>query len=582
MSRILIARVLLGMLAMPATLPILAQDREFAIVNIDVVPMDSEQVLEDQTVIVRDGVITSVSATAATTLMADAIMIDGEGKFLMPGLADLHVHLRNGDELLNYVAWGVTTVMHMGGTGQSGAQQLEYRSEIRAGERIGPNVYTTDRILDGDPRIASGAHSVSTEADARIHVRNLRDGGFDFVKIYNNVSRPVFYAIVDEADQQGLSVIGHIPRNFDPLDALTNGQDAIAHVEELFFTYFEGPRSTETLPNSFQADMSKLPALVNVLRSNEVAVMPDLCFSFGNLMMWNSLDHIWQDPEFKYLHPTTGAMWRSGNINRRQEIENFIVREQWKYTLMQQLTVEFERAGILQVIGTDAALPGLYPGKAAHSELTELVKAGLSNFQALAIGTRNAGEFARRYLGEDARFGQVLPGYRADLVILDKNPLEDIRNARSISAVVVNGRIVDRTELDQHRAQMKARYDALNEAGAHVNAALAQDDFRAAIESLVEENSGNSDMLVEIEARVNAAGYLAVADNDFGRANEILELNTRLFPDSANVWDSFAEVTNRSGDRQRAIELYRKALQADPEFDNAQRQLERLIGAGNE
>ena len=109
----------------------------------------------------------------------------------------------------------------------------------------------------------------------------------------------------------------------------------------------------------------------------------------------------------RYVHPDTVSDWQVSNINRRDEIENFVVREQWKYELIQELTRQFQQAGILQVIGTDASLPGLFPGKAAPRELTGLVKTGLSNFDALSIGTRNAGEFVRRYIDEDARFGQI-------------------------------------------------------------------------------------------------------------------------------------------------------------------------------
>lgn len=319
-----------------AVQPAVAQDDDgLAFIGVNVIPMDAERVLENQVVIVENGTIRTVGDVDATSIPTNFATIDGVGRYLMPGLADLHVHLRHQDELVNYVAWGVTTVMHLGGSGQSGLQQLKYRDEIRSGARLGPNIYTTDRILDGDPAIATGAHSIRSRADARHVVRELKADGFDFVKIYNNVSQPVFDAIVEEADLHGLSVIGH---------------------------------------------------------------------------------------------------------------------------LLQRLTLEFHKAGILQVIGTDASLAGLFPGKAAHRELTEFIKAGLSNFEALSIGSRNAGEFVRRYIDEDVRFGQVRPGYRADLVLLDANPLDDIRNTRSIRGVAVNGRYIDRSELDLHRAELRTRY----------------------------------------------------------------------------------------------------------------------------
>ena len=560
-----------------ATQPAIAQQGGgFAVVNVNVIPMDTERVIQNQVVVVQDGVIQSVTEAAATTLPSEIPQIDGTGRYLMPGLADLHVHIRHKDELVNYVAWGITTVMHLGGSGQSGARQLKYRDEIRAASRLGPNIYTTDRILDGDPAIATGAHSVGTESGARRIVRDLKSDGYDFVKIYNNVSQPVFDAIVDEARMQGLPVFGHVPRNFDPLTALSSGQDAVAHSEELFFTFFDGPRSTENMARDYEPDMRKLPALIETLRSNNVALMPDLCFAFGNLLMWDSLDHVWEDPEYAYLHPNTASNWKGGSINRRREIENFILREQWKYTLLQSLTLEFQRAGILQVIGTDASLPGLYPGKAAHRELTEFVKAGLSNFEALSIGSRNAGEFVRRYIDQDARFGQILPGYRADLLLLNANPLEDVRNASAISGVAVNGRYLDHSVLEKHRADLRQRYDVLSALSDEVDAALGTRDAYARIEKLVSTRRDDPEAESTIEARVNAAGYAAGFAGDLDRAKYLLEMNTELFPESANAWDSLAEITLYLGDKIRAIAFYERALEIDPHFASAAEHIEAI------
>jgi tetratricopeptide (TPR) repeat protein len=322
--------------------------------------------------------------------------------------------------------------------------------------------------------------------------------------------------------------------------------------------------------------MRKLPVLIEALQTNNVALMPDLCFTFGNLLMWDSLDHVWGDPEFPYLHPNTASMWKGGNINRRTEIENFILRGQWKYNLLQTLTLEFQRAGVLQVVGTDASLPGLYPGKAAHRELTEFIKAGLSNFEALSIGSRTAGEFVRRYIDEDARFGQILPGYRADLVLLNANPLEDIRNARAISGVAVNGRYFDYSELEQRRTDLRHRYDALSALNEQVDAALNAGDAYIQIRNLVNAQRVDSDARGTIESRINTAGYAAGFAGDLDRAKYLLEMNTQLFPGSANAWDSFAEITLYLGDRERAIELYEKALEIDPGFRNAAEQIEAI------
>ncbi len=576
------AILLLFALSLAPVGPVYGQDadRSFAIVGVDVISIDAERIFEQQTVIVADGVIQSVSATAATAIPAGLKQIDGTGGYLMPGLADLHIHLRHEDELVNYLYWGVTTVMHLGGSGQPGQRQLELRERIRNGELPGPNLYTTDRVFDGNPALPRDAHSLSKAEDARRAVRDLKAGGFDFIKIYNNVPQPVFEAIVDEARTQGLSVIGHIPRNFDPLLALSSGQNAIAHTEELFFTYFEGPRSIEDMSRDYRPDLEKLPALIETLVANNVAVMPDLSFTFTNLIMWDGLEALWNDPEFPYLQPRTASLWERGNINRRSEIENFIVREQWKYSLIRELTLRFQQAGVLQVIGTDASLVGLFPGKAVHRELTEFVKAGLSNSDALAAGTRNAGEFVRRYIDEDARFGQVKPGYRADLVLLDENPLEDVRNARTVSAVAVSGRLFRRSQLDERRAAFKDRYKVLHAVNDQVDAALESDSARVVAQELIRHHENDAEIAATIESRINSAGYAAAFADDFDRSQQLLTLNTELFPDSANTWDSLAEITLYLGDQKRALELYRKALEVDPEFTNAANQIEQILSRG--
>ncbi len=552
----------------------------FAVVGVDVIPMDRDQVLENQTVIVIDGRITSVGGADETSVPDGLSRIDGRRRYLMPGLVDLHVHVRRPDEYLSYLAYGVTTVMHLGGSATRGRQLLEDRRQITAGELLGPNIYATERVLDGDPPVASGAYSLASPEEARRTVAELAAAGFDFVKIYNNVSLPVFTAIVDEARKHGLPVFGHVPRGFDPLAAMREGQNAVVHTEEFFFTYFDGPRSTTEMDRSYVADRSKIPALVDVVFANDVAIMPDLSFTFTNLLMWDSLDHLWMDAELSYQHPNTVSDWRSFNINRREEIENFVVRGQWKYELLQELTRQFQQAGILQVIGTDASLPGLFPGKAAHRELTELVKAGLSNFDALSIGTRNAGEFVARYIDEKARFGRIEPGYRADMVLVGENPLADVRHARLVEAVAVNGRWVERAELDRQRSALATRYRTLTEVGEQVDAALADNGQGAAVRTVLSAHADDGEIAATIEQRINSTGYAAAAAGELERARRILEIGTELFPTSANAWDSLAEIALMQGDRRKSIEYYRKALEVDPDFTNAVEQLEKILAEG--
>ena len=566
----------LGLLLLCSMQTFAQPDDDFAITNVHVVPMDSERLLEDQVVLVIDGRIESIVSSAEASIPAGLRRIDGGGRYLMPGLSDLHTHILHPDDLVNYLAWGVTTVMHLGGSGLPGTELLDIREKVAQGQRPGPVIYTTNRVFDGVPALNSRSLSIATPDMARDEVRKLKAAGFDFVKIYNNVSRPVFDAITDEARLQGLAVIGHIPRGFPALQSLGGGQNAVAHTEEFFFTYFGGPRQTEDMPHDYVADLAKLPGLIDVLLENDVATMPDLSFAYTDHVMWDDLDTLWSDAEFEYLFPGTAAMWQAGTINRRSSIENFVLREEWKYDLMQTLTLAFQKAGILQVIGTDTALPGLFPGKAAHRELTELVKAGISRFDALAIGTRNGGEFVRKFIDPEARFGLVAEGYEATLVLLEENPLEDVRHARDVAAVSVRGRWIERAEIDRMRAQLRGRYATINDAKATAEAALLEDGAEAIIRSLIEASTEDPETLATIESTINSAGYSAAIAGDIDHSYDVLALNTRLFPRSANAWDSFAEITLHRGDRAAAISLYEKALEVDPGFENARRMIREL------
>jgi tetratricopeptide (TPR) repeat protein len=547
-----------------------------AIVGVNVVPMDTQRVLENQTVIVADDRIVGIGGSDRMVVPDGATRIDGKGRYLMPGLADLHVHVRRSDEYVNHLAHGVTTIMHLGGSESRGRKLLEDRRRIAAGDLIGPNIYATERIFDGDPPAAGSAYRISSPDDARERVVALKQAGFDFIKIYNNVSLPVFQAIVAEARLQNLPVFGHVPRGFDALTALRQGQNAVVHSEEFFFTYFKGPRQLKDMDRSYRPDLSKVAVLVNTLAENDVAVMPDLSYVFTNFLMWDGLDHIWNDAELQFQHPNTIADWKRSSINRRNPIDNFVVRGQWKYQLMQELTRQFQQAGVLQVIGTDAALAGLYPGKAAHRELTELVKAGLSNYQALSAGTRNAGEFINKYIDDSVLFGRIEPGYRADLIMIEENPLDDIRHARDVVAVMVSGRWIERSELDQRRNELAHRYQVLNTINEETDLALKGPDPRPAIQQLLESNNHQPEFEKAIERRINSAGYALAGNQELSRARVILRLATQLFPQSPNAWDSLAEICLQGGDRNAAIEYYKKALKVDPEFSNAARQLERI------
>ncbi len=550
-----------------------------AFTNVNVVTMAEDGLAEGQTVIIRDGVVVEIGPVGELATPSGGDVIDGEGRYLMPGLADMHVHLGGPDEYINYLAHGVTTVMSLGGPTNRSILIRDDRDAIRRGELLGPNIIATARIFDGDPPTGGGSalHSLASPEAARAAVTELDRGGFDFAKIYNNVSREVFDAIVAEADARDLSVVGHIPRNIDPAHSLGHGMDVVAHSEEFFFTVFRGPRSTENIDKSYRPDLSISPGLVEILRDAEVFVTPNLSFSFSIQVMWDGMDNVWSDPEMAYLAPATAREWRRGNLNRRDYVEYFMFRDNLKYGLMQELTRRFQASGIPMLLGTDAPLEALFPGKSAHRELRELVKAGLTSLEALEIATRNAGDFADRHLPASERFGRVAVGYRADLLLVDDNPLDDVRNVEHISGVMVRGRWLDRSRLDELRTTLARRYVKLGEVNETLSAAAEAGNLEESAANLVLRNAGDDASLAEIERSINGLGYARVGADELESALAVFEINTILFPASANTWDSLAETYLALGDRDRSIELYRKALEVDPSFGNARVQLDRIL-----
>lgn len=431
--------------------------RPLAFVHVNVISMTQDGMLKDQTVIVERDKIIQIGPATSVRIPRQAQQINGRGKYLMPGLVDFHVHLRDPGELLSYLAHGVTTVVQMSGPTGNVPDVLALRRRIAGGEVLGPNVYTTGRILDGNPAINPGVSTVvSTPEEAKLAVEEQYRAGVDFIKVYNNLTSDVLRAIVEAAHGRGLAVIGHIPRRDGRPQALQTalvaGQDMIAHGEELFFTYFYGDADSllaRNLPP--QPDRSKIPLAVRLVRESGTALTPNLSFVAMTRRQLDNMDAVLSDPETRYLHPNVIAMWREQNPTRRPDQARFSLRERAKYAFLKDLIPALQAGGVVLLLGTDSSAPGMFPGKSAQLELRELVGTGLTPYQALATGTRNAGQFIKGHVRGAEPFGTVSPGQRADLLLLEANPLIKIDNISQIAGVTVRGRWLSKGELEKMR-----------------------------------------------------------------------------------------------------------------------------------
>jgi imidazolonepropionase-like amidohydrolase len=425
--------------------------------------MSRDTVLEDVTVLVDGGRIAGVGPAGALRLPSGARVIDGRGRWLMPGLADAHAHLVvtvgaapdvrarwqavNERLLLVGLTRGVTTAVELGGVGLGPDPDRvlpALRQDIAAGQRLGPTLYLAT---------AKANDSALTRAQGMRLVDSARAGGYDLVKVYNALSREGYRGILLRAQQLGMPVVGHVVRAVGLEGTLGSGQRGIVHAEEYLPTYFPF-RVTDTLQVPERVlDTAAIPYLARRTRAAGVWVTPTLVTSETVVAQAERLDSVLARPEVRRVpRPLYDALWAPGvnpyatRFSHPRRLRNLRASLEFQRRLVGAL----HAAGVPLLAGSDTPAAGVVPGDALHDELRNLVGAGLTPYEALAAATRNVAAF----LGTDA-FGTVEVGKRADLLLLDANPLDDVRNARRIRGVMVRGRWLPVEELERmaHGAQ---------------------------------------------------------------------------------------------------------------------------------
>jgi len=405
-----------------------------AFVHVNVVPMDRDRVLADQTVLIDKGVISAIGPDVRTP--SGARIIDGRGKFLSPGLADMHSHSDTREDMKVYLATGVTSILNLGGASSDFIDQL--MPLLNRSERPGPHVYAALRI-DGTPDY--GQLVVKTPEEARWAVRIAKTNGYRFMKLYNNLSPATFAAADDEARKQGLGLAGHHLEAVSLSREVRGGHFLVAHLEEVIYGLFKPP---EADPLAAPPESTIITA-VDLLRHNHAFVVADL-------ITFETIAEQWGHPEVVaayFARPSTKYVpfrwrlywWREDYKDRKGSLApraRFIAR----------LAKALDDAGVPIVSGTDApTIPGIVPGFSVHDNLDRLVAAGLTRFQALSSATRTAGYVVDQSIHDTPSFGKVQSGYRADLILSDTNPLDDLETLRTPVGVMSHGHWYDRRSL---------------------------------------------------------------------------------------------------------------------------------------
>lgn len=461
-----------------ATIPerVVAPTPALVITHVTIIDMVRPRPLTDMTVIVRGNRIRSITKSGGVRIPRNAQVIDARGKFLIPGLWDMHVHaLKNARFNFFFplfIANGITGIRDMGTTADGFAALPQLRQQIAAGERIGPRIFTAGRILDGArPVVPENSIAFNTPEEAREIVRSLKKGGADFVKVYDGVSRESYFAIRDEAKRLNLPLVGHVPNAITAFEASEAGQKDFEHLGNILrscsiLTAIELDERTAAQleisgspkgPSAIPARISKRTQIELASYSNQKCLLlfarlkKNGTWQVPTLITKHSqtfVDSLMQtdDPRRKYIPRAMLESWRpENNFLFKYRTPEFIETRKKLYEKEVELVRAMHRAGVSFMAGSDIPAPYMYPGFSLHDELGLLVQAGLTPFEALLAATRKPAEF----LNLSRELGTIQTGKLADLILLDANPLKQISNTKRIHAVIFDGRYLSKEMLEK-------------------------------------------------------------------------------------------------------------------------------------
>jgi tetratricopeptide (TPR) repeat protein len=569
-------------------------ERRYVVRHVTVIQPSAARPSRPADVVIVERRILQVTPPGAAVAPPDAVVIDGQGKYLIPGLIDAHVHIKEVDPLFLFLAAGVTTVQNMAGQ----PFHLAMREQVNRGTLLGPRIVTTG------PTTAQVG--VTTPEEVANLVKAQQALGYDAIKMYGSrggeMTPEAYHTLNEVARSRGMRVVGHAPRNLPFQVVLDERQSSIDHMEEIVYTHRPFARLLQPyvdlqfgrasaqvrdslarvpVPDFANALKSEITELARAVKRAGLAVTPNIVF-FRNIywMTTDSIQVLLRAPELAYAAPGQRLNWSPllNNYANSWRDDRSIISPYLGAVveLEKAITLAFHQAGVPLMTGTDAEFLGAQPGFGVHTELEIFVALGMTPQEALRAATSTPAQVMR--IADSV--GSLQPGYIADLVLLEADPLSDIRNARRISGVFRAGRWLPRSDLD-------ARLDSLTRSYAPVQAALRS--FMDSLETggataalRVFRSSAERETIAKpVEQVINAYGYRVLGEKRVKEAIEIFRANTDAFPDQYNTWDSLAEAYMEDGQNDLAIRYYRKVLELRPGDENATRMLKRLGVAQN-
>ena len=420
-----------------------SQDPVMVIKSVNVIPMDSETVLQNQDVVLSGGQVIAMGESGSVEFAEQATIIEASGKYLIPGLAEMHAHVPPIDDmgpmkevLSLFLANGITTIRGMLGH----PRHLELRAQINSGELLGPHFYTTGPSFNGN--------TVKTAEEGVQRVRDQKQAGYDYLKLHPGLTPETFGAIATTAKEVGIPFVGHVSFAVGIDRAIDAGYSSIDHLDGFVEALVpniekigEEGNGLFGIFSSEMADESRMPAIIMKLSDNNIWMVPTQALA----ERWMSPvpgEEFLKAPEMKYMDQATLDSWGA----RKKELladPRFDAEKVMRFIeLRRKMIYDCQHNGVGLLLGSDGPQIFNVPGFSVHHELRYLVDAGLTPFEALQSGTVNVA----KYLGQE-NSGVVRVGAVSDLVLLNANPLADITNSQSIEAVMIGDKYLSSEDI---------------------------------------------------------------------------------------------------------------------------------------
>jgi len=415
------------------------QTNSYLISNVNVVPMTSDTVLANQTVLVKDGRIAAIGSSLDSSGLE---VFDGQGRYLSPGLMDMHVHVWDKQELGLYLANGVTTVRGMWGI----PFHLRLKQQIEGGELLAPSFYPGTPKLTGPTDMGVDKVQVQSPEEAKKLIAGYKADGYDFVKTYAGMPKDIFDAIVEQARLEQMTIAAHPSSQVDYAYHFKDVFESVEHTEEIVQTALR-----------FDVDSVKLKEVIDLYVRNDMAHTPTLSIFQNIIDIIEQGEDLLSSEEVGYMNPAFVALGSMEDYNRWTSEQSYNPETLTRISNQHELHIEVVRmlheAGVTLLCGTDAGIMFAVPGFSLHEELFYFLQAGLSPYEALKTATVNPGTISPRY----ADAGTIEPGKWADFVLTKENPLDRLGTLRQPVAVWVRGRLIEEESLLHFRDKAKNR-----------------------------------------------------------------------------------------------------------------------------